>query len=287
MTTPTSSRTLAYRLAYDGAHYHGMQIQPDQPTVQGALEDALAQVLKAPVRIRFAGRTDTGVHATAQVVAFEVPTRIPVPALRDLVNRKLGAGASLGTGWEAAADFQPRHRAISRAYTYVLETSGRPPDPFRAGRATFVEPDLDWLAAMDAGRILLGTHDYRAFCVQPDREEKPVRSIDELELLERGPYRLLEIRGRSFLRGQVRHVVGALLAVARGRKPASYLGDLLERGARGEKDDHLVPAPPDGLYLTDVVYPEGLPGPEAIPASAIPLAEDRRIPWLPPAGTGR
>jgi tRNA pseudouridine38-40 synthase len=278
MTSPDGTRTLAYRLAYDGARYHGMQLQPDQPTVQGAVEDALARILKAPTRIRFAGRTDTGVHATAQVVAFEVATRIPAEALRDLVNRKLAPGAALGTAWEADPGFHPRHRATSRAYTYVMEASGVPPDPFRAGRGTFVEPDLDWAGALETGRVLVGTHDFRAFCVQPDREEKPVRSIDVLELHRRGPYLLLEVRGRSFLRGQVRHLVGALLAVARGKKPHSYLEDLLALGARGEKDDHLVPAPPDGLYLTDVVYPEGLPGPTPLPASSV---DDRRIPWLP------
>lgn len=278
MTSPQAPRTLAYRLAYDGGRYHGMQLQPDQPTVQGAVESALAQVLKAPTRLRFAGRTDAGVHATAQVVAFEVATRIPVEALRDLVNRKLAPGATLGTGWEAAEGFHPRHRATARAYTYVLESSGNGPDPFRAGRVTFVEPGLDWDGALEASRVLLGTHDYRAFCVQPDREEKPVRSIDALELSRRGPYLVLEIRGRSFLRGQIRHVVGALLAVARGRKPGAYLQELLELGASGAKDDHLVPAPADGLYLTDVVYPEGLPGPQVyLPGPD----DDRRIAWLP------
>lgn len=277
MSTPPEPRTLAYRLAYDGGRFHGMQLQPDQPTVQGALEAALAQVLKVPTRIRFAGRTDTGVHATAQVVAFEVPTRIPVPALRDLVNRKLGGAAALGTGWEAAPGFHPRHRAVGRGYTYLMEASGAPPDPFRAGRVTFVEPGLAWVAALEAGQALLGTHDFRAFCVQPDREEKPVRSIDSLTLTPRGPYLLLEVRGRSFLRGQVRHLVGALLALARGTKPASYMEELLALGAAGAKDDHLVPAPPDGLYLTDVAYPEGLPGPDPVPAMT---GDERRIHWV-------
>lgn len=260
-----SERCLAFRLAYRGDAFHGMQVQPRDRTVQGALEDCLSRFWKQSVRIRFAGRTDAGVHATGQVVAFEVPNAIPLAALRKLVNTQLGGDAVLLEGWEAVPGFHPRFQASLREYVYLLSRGPRRPDPFRGSLVHCLDREVDWDLAREAAPLLLGTHDYTAFCTRPAVEERPVRSLDQLEIWERGPLVGIRVVGRSFLRGMVRHLVGALLRVARGDRPSPYIRDLLERGSRGEKDDSLEPAPPTGLYLTGVEYPEGLPGPLLVP----------------------
>lgn len=279
-------RTVAFEVAYDGSRFHGSQLQPDHPTVQGALERALARVLPGPRRIRLAGRTDAGVHATGQVVAFEPGVPIPLGPLRHLVNAKVGPGIRLGRAWEARPGFHPRFDALGRAYRYVLDASGAAPDPFRGPYVTFPGEGLDWGRAREGIPALLGTHDFRAFCTRPSDAERPVRSLDALVLREHAGMVLVDLRARAFLRGQVRHLVAALLAVARGEKDPSYMDELLALGARGEKDARLTPAPPEGLYLMKVEYPDGLPGPEGLDPGAAPGKGGPPFPALelPPFG---
>lgn len=272
----TSGRTVAFRVAYVGARLHGLQLQPDQPTVQGAVEAALAGVLGTPVRVRFAGRTDAGVHATAQVVAFEVPTRIPLPALRHLANARLEPDVALGTGWEAEPGFHPRFRAVSRTYTYLLDPAARRPDPFRATLVAFPGVTLDRARLGGATARLLGTHDFTAFCSKPAAEERPVRSLDRLEVTPDRDLWRVTVQGRSFLRGMVRHLVGALIRVASGEREPAYLDELLALGASGRKDDTLVPAEARGLYLTGVEFPDGQPGSRVFPVDRV----ETLIPWL-------
>ncbi len=270
-------RTLVYRIAYDGSCFHGMQIQPRQKTIQGEIEKVLGKIVRSELRIRYAGRTDTGVHATCQVIAVDIPNPIPVPALRNLANAKLGGAIVLGDGWEGIPNFQPRYRARLREYTYIFAEQEALVDPFRKGKITFVKPGLDWDAALEFASHLLGDHNYRAFCSKPDQEERLERSLDTVEIHSHGSYQVIRIVGQSFLRGMVRHIVGGMLRVARGRWVPEDALRLLELGRSGKKDDSLIPAAPDGLYLTDVTYPEGQPGTEFFPAGTI----DQRIPfWL-------
>ncbi len=266
-------RTFAFELAYDGSRFHGMQVQPGDRTVQGALEAVLVKLLGHPVRIRFAGRTDAGVHATAQVVAFEVGTRIPLPALREVANAKLAPEMALGTGWEAVPGFEPRFAARRRRYRYVLEATGALPDPFRARLAAF--PRIAELALPDPGP-LVGDHDFWALAAKPETQERTLRTLESITVTARPPYLLVDLVAPGFLRGQVRNTVGAMLRIARGERPPGYLEELLTLGRAHRKDDTLVPAPAEGLYLTGVEYPEGLPGPNPEPGRARPVD----LPWL-------
>lgn len=262
---PQAPRTVAFRIAYHGARFHGMQVQPGDRTVQGEIEAALRSLWGDLVRIRFAGRTDAGVHATAQVIAFEVPNRIPLAALRQVLNGKLGGEIRLLEAWEAKPGFHPRFAAVRREYTYLLDAPGMAPDPFRSGLVTFAGGDLDWSLVIPHCGDLLGEHDFTAYCSKPAAEERPVRSLEALEIHTSGALVRIRLVGRSFLRGMVRHIVGAFLRIASGEKPGDYLCELLELGLRQAKDDTLKPAPPDGLYLTGVDFPEGLPGTAVLP----------------------
>lgn len=268
------ARTVAFRLQYDGSHFHGMQLQPDARTVQGALEAVLGRVLRHAVRIRAAGRTDAGVHATQQMVAFEVGHRIPLAALRDLANARLAPAMRLEEGWEALPGFSPRHRACRRGYLYVLEGTGAAPDPFRARYVTFPGPGHDWERAAAAASGFVGERERWALAARPATQERTLRAVDRAELVREGGYVLFHVEAPAFLRGQIRYMVGALLRIARGEVGPGYLDELEERGRRRDKDARLAPAPPEGLYLVRVDYPDGLPGPDGAPARGA------RFPWL-------
>lgn len=263
-------RTLAFRLAYDGSRFAGSQVQPEVSTVQGSLERALAD-LGRPVRVRLAGRTDAGVHATGQVVAFALDERdgVPVPALRNLVNGRVGPALRLTDGWEAEAGFDPRRHALSRRYLYYLDSTGAAPDPMRAHFLTFTEEDLDWSTAQDLAPLFEGEHDFSNLCLKPETQTRLVRTLDQVRVRhDRGRVEV-QVVARAFLRGQVRCIVGALLRVAAGRADRAWIRDLL---AGGERTPELCPspAPPQGLYLAEVRYLPGVPGRHHFPDRSRP-----------------
>lgn len=237
-----------------------MQIQPQVETVQGCLETQLEKVLGHPVRIRFAGRTDARVHALGQVVAFETSCPIPLEALAKVVNRKAGFRLALEAGIEALPEFHPRFDATLRTYLYRLGPSGALPRPWNRNLVSTATQEYDFSRLEGRERALLGMRDYYAFCTQPDREPQTIRSLDRLEIHPfEGEVRIL-VQGRSFLRGMVRHLVGALLRVATRERDPESLFELLELSEARKKDPTLRPAPPEGLYLWHVAYPEGSPG---------------------------
>jgi tRNA pseudouridine38-40 synthase len=176
------------------------------------------------------------------------------------MNRRLQGRIRLEDGWETETDFHPRFQAIQREYTYLLDVTGRAPDPFLGSLVTFPGKSLDWSLVEGHLTCLLGTHNFRSFCARPSKEGRPVRKLTALELHPGSEILRIRIEGLSFLRGMVRHLVGAAIRIASGERPPSYLQELLDLGARGEKDESLHPAPASGLYLSRVRYPSGLLG---------------------------
>ncbi len=252
--------TTVLTVSYDGAAFHGFARQAGGvQTVQGRLEDALRIALHREVLTACAGRTDAGVHGLGQVVSFPAAPGDPDPGeLLRSVSALAGPDIAVRETRLAVATFDARHSALAREYRYRIATGPVPP-LFISRHAWWVRADLD-LEAMRLGATeLLGEHDFRSFCVALSAEGKrTVREVDLLELAtgtELGePCVTVRVKGRSFLHSMVRIVVGSLVEVGRGRRAPEWVAEALaacDRSAAGPT------APPQGLTLWDVDYPEG------------------------------
>lgn len=245
-------RTLALRLEYDGAAFSGSQLQANAPTVQEALEAALAQLTGAPVRIRLAGRTDAGVHASGQVAAAELPERWGPAALQRALNALLPEDLAVTGATYAPDGFDPRRRAVWRRYRYtLLLTPVR--SPLRRRDSWAVGPDLDVEALRDAARRLVGEHDFAAFGGPVKAGTSTVRRMESVRVCRLGHALRLEFTATAFLPHQVRRTVGALVAVGRGKQTPEGFAALLRAARPGSAGPA---APAHGLCLVDVAYRE-------------------------------
>ena len=252
-------------IAYHGGGFRGMAAQPGQRTVAGVLGDAVETVVRAPVTLAVAGRTDAGVHAWGQVVGFDVPTAEPVDVdeLARRLNRMLNPEIVVRDAAVARNGFDPRRWATGRRYHYTV--LNRPlPDPWLAGTAWWVAAPLD-LRTMRAGCApLLGEHDFSAFC-RRQGDASLVRLVREADWRDLGDGLIrFEIEASSFCQQMVRSIVGTLVDAGRGRRTAADVALTLrskDRAAAGPV------APPHGLCLREVSYR----GEEAKPPPPDPL----------------
>ena len=238
---------------YDGTNYLGWQLQPDGPTVQAVLEQALATALREPVRVRAAGRTDAGVHACGQVVAVPV-TRVP----DDL--RKLAASLNALTPDDVAVRdvavvddaFDPRRHAQSRVYEYRILTSATP-SAFWHRYAWHHPVRLDAGAMARAAAALVGEHDFAGFCTaDADPMQSTVRRVLVSEIVRDGDLLVHRIEATAFLKHMVRNVVGTLAEIGRGERPVDTLAQVLASRDRRRAGPT---APAHGLVLAAVRYP--------------------------------
>ncbi len=248
-------------LAYDGAGYAGFARQPEQRTVQGELEAALAAVLGQPALTTAAGRTDRGVHALAQVVHLDVdPTVVrarpllvgrELGALRERLARLLEPSITLWQATRVGAGFDARFSAVARGYRYRLVDDLAACDPRRRGEQWVVAEPLVLSRMRAAARYLLGEHDFAALCRRaPGRST--VRRLDEVALHRPGPGRLdVRLRGPAFCHQQVRSILGCLVEVGRGRRDPDWLREVL---AGRDRSRAARVAPPQGLTLEQVSY---------------------------------
>jgi tRNA pseudouridine38-40 synthase len=267
-------------LAYDGATFHGFADQPGQPTVVGELRAALARTLRLvePPLVTGAGRTDAGVHAFAQVVHVDLPEPLygdsrgePVERLVRSVNRQLAGRVVVLAARRVGADFHARFSATWRAYRYLVVESDEPPLELTGRLAWTVPGPLDLELMNEAVAAAVGTHDFRSFCRRPAGApaETPLRR----EVLEarwrpledtwsltpwRAPVYRLDIRANAFCHQMVRSLTAAAVAVGRGAAPVSLVADRLSTPSRVGLPP---PAPPGGLSLIGVGYPELAGGP--------------------------
>jgi tRNA pseudouridine38-40 synthase len=259
-------------IAYDGAAFRGFAVQPEVPSVAGALRQALERTARMgePPHITCAGRTDAGVHARGQVVHVDLPA-IPFdgPGLARALNRQLAPEVVVRRADPVGPDFDARRSATGRAYRYLVWNAPAP-DPLLARVSWHVRDRLDLGSMRTASDVLLGTHDFRSFCRRPpgrDPAEPIVRrvtrarwSVDEgpeaTDARGQGDGRLLrfEIEAGSFCHQMVRSLVASLVAVGRGRENAAGLMEDLRAATRHRMAD---PAPAHGLCLVSVAY-EGL-----------------------------
>lgn len=244
---------VAFTVEYDGSRYHGFQFQTREATVQGELMRVFRSLLRDGFTMRAAGRTDRGVHALGQVISVRSEASFRWDHLMRLVNDRLPPYVRLRREWPVPWDFHPRFWARLRHYRYVLCDDAALRSPVMHGYTAWAPARLDWEAVRVAAAKLEGTRNFTSFCKRPMDEPRLVRRIDRIEAWERPPFRFLDFYGRSFLRGQIRNIMGWLMAVGLGRYGPEVIDELL---AKDVKDVAVRPAPPEGLYLMEIWYPE-------------------------------
>jgi len=237
-------------IEYKGAAFAGWQIQPSQPTVQAALEHALLVATGDRCAVTGAGRTDSGVHATGQVAAFDVPDQTDLYRLRASLNGLTPADVAVVTLEAVADDFDPRRDARWRRYRYTI-VSGRPPSPLLLDRSWHVYPDLDLDVLERLAQAVVGQHDFNAFRASDCEAETSVRTVYESTWTRRDGVLTYEIRANAFLKQMVRVLVGSMVEVALGKlDEATFVGLL----AGGQRTAAGRTAPAQGLVLVEVSY---------------------------------
>jgi len=241
-------RRFALVLEYDGTAYRGSQYQDNGPSIQQMLESAIGQLTGERVRVAFAGRTDTGVHALGQVAAFDSRTRLGPGELMKGLNHFLPPDIAVRAAREVERTFDPRRDARSRVYRYrILNRPAR--SPLERLRAWHIEKPLDVETMRRAAVLLEGEHDFAAFAGPYDGPT--VRTLRRCEVTRKGCVVTVEMEAQAFLPHQVRRSVGPLAEVGLGRTSAEALGVLLSE-ARPSSAGPAAPA--HGLYLVRVDY---------------------------------
>jgi tRNA pseudouridine38-40 synthase len=239
---------------YDGGPFYGWQKQDDVPSVQGALERAAQALDGRKVVVQGAGRTDAGVHALGQVAHLDLERELAPDRVRDALNHHLRPDpVAVLLAEEVDEDFHARFSAIARHYLYRI-SARRPPLTLDKGHLWRVPRKLDWQAMERAAQALLGQHDFSTFRDSYCQAKSPVKTLDRCDVLRIGDEIQIICEARSFLHSQVRSMVGSLVEVGFGKWDEQDFEDALhacDRAACGPV------APPDGLYLTKVLYEAG------------------------------
>lgn len=244
-------RTVKLTIAYDGTEFVGWQRQENGVSIQGAIEEALAKIDGAPVTLHGAGRTDAGVHALAQVASARVSTRLDDLTMARALNANLPEAIRITAVETVADDFHARFSASGKAYEYRIWNGAAMP-PFIRLYAWHIPEPLNLAPMQEASAAIIGEHDFAGFRSAQSVNHTTVRRIWTAEWRASGDGLLVfHIAGEGFMRYMVRSLVGTLVEVGRGQRPASDLGCLLEtpdRSAAGRT------APAHGLFLVNVRY---------------------------------
>ena len=239
------SRRIRITVAYDGTEFHGWQVQPGLPTIQGVLEEIVGGMEGRPVHVAGSGRTDAGVHALAQVAAFTIDNPIPTENLRRAVNRLLPPAIRVLEAAETHAEFHPRFDAAAKTYRYTIYRAEVCP-PFDWRYVHHHPYPLDEAAMMAAAGVFVGEHDFTAFAAADPRDavvKSKVRTVFGSELVRAGDRLVYTVRGSGFLKHMVRNLVGTLIEVGRGNISGAEMP-----GKSGPT------APAKGLSMVSVEY---------------------------------
>jgi tRNA pseudouridine38-40 synthase len=241
---------IALGLEYDGTSFHGWQSQADGSGVQDALIRALAQIAGSPLSVIAAGRTDSGVHATMQVVHFDVAHERPESAWVRGVNALLPAHIAVRWAQPVPDAFHARFSASGRHYTYLLLDAPVRPALLQSRVGWYHRP-LALAAMREAAQTLLGTHDYSAFRAAECQARSPLKTLDRLDIAREANIVRIEFHADAFLQHMVRNIVGTLVYVGSGRQSAAWVSEVLASRDRARAAPTFDAA---GLYLTGVDY---------------------------------
>lgn len=248
---------IALGVEYDGSQYCGWQFQDGVATVQNVLECALAKVANTPIRVITAGRTDAGVHASAQVVHFETGVeRSDFSWLRG-ASRYLPDDVTVLWARHVDDKFHARFSAIERGYQYIILNRRERPAILHK-KVTWEYRPLDIALMQSAADSLVGKHDFNAYRAVACQAKSPVRDLRELSIVRHGDFVVINARADAFLHHMIRNIAGVLCTIGAGQMAPAWAQEVLVSCDRTRGG---VTAPPDGLYLNEILYPEefGIP----------------------------
>lgn len=249
------ARRIRLTVSYDGTGFHGWQVQPGLVTVQGELQRAYRVIAKSDVVMQGSGRTDAGVHALAQVVAFTTTNPVPCSNLQRALNRVLPGSIRVLEAEEVPLSFHARHDAVAKLYEYRIFRD-EICSPFERPYVHHFPYPLDEERMMAAVSAYEGAHDFGGFAAADERYRdgySMVRTIYEAELRREGPRLIFRVRGSGFLKHMVRNMTGTLLEAGKKNLDRAGLERLL---AEGRQNPAGPTAPASGLFLVSVTYPE-------------------------------
>lgn len=247
------TRKVVLLIEYDGSAYKGWQAQKyDVPSVQENVEKALSVIANHKVSVVCAGRTDSGVHASAQVVHFETDVERNERSWTLGVNTHLPSDIAVVAARYVDDGFHARFSALSRRYRYVIYQSALRPALLSKG-LTWTYKALDVELMKEAAECFLGTHDFSSFRAVGCQANTPTRTILNFSVQQLGQYIVLDVRANAFLHHMIRNFAGVLMTIGAGEQPVSWAKKVLEAKDRTKGG---ITAPPTGLYFVDAEYPE-------------------------------
>jgi tRNA pseudouridine38-40 synthase len=243
-------RTIKLIIEYDGTNYVGWQFQPNGVSVQQVMEEALAQLLGEPVKLRSSGRTDSGVHARGMVAAFRTGKTLPLRAFSDGLNSRLPRDIAIREAIEAPEDFNPRSDAVGKHYRYTILNASRR-SPLDRYVVWHIPRELDLQAMRQAAECFVGEKDFSAFRASNCNAGTTVRRIDSVAVSRTDDFIIIDVKGSGFLKNMVRIMVGTLVGVGQGAFAADSISGVISAGDRKKAG---ITAPPQGLCLMEVFY---------------------------------
>lgn len=243
---------IALGIEYDGSDFHGWQTQRSLNTVQGCLDAALSSIANEEIITHCAGRTDTGVHALGQVVHFETDAVRPLRAFTAGTNTLLPRTISVHWAKAMEGAFHARFSALARRYNYLIYNHKTHSALF-SKRATWINRPLDINRMQVASEHLIGEHDFSSFRGAHCESKTPMRNVHEINIHRQGLFIVIEVQANAFLHHMVRNIVGSLIRIGLGFESTDWLLKVLKQKDRKAAAET---APPQGLYLSRVIYPE-------------------------------
>lgn len=242
-------KNIKLEFSYDGSNFFGSQRQKNLRTVQGELEKAIKKVTGKEVTMKFAGRTDRGVHAYKQVANFHIDHDLVGIAYKHKLSKYIPSDIIILNSCEVDEDFHSRFVAKKKRYRYIIYNS-KEIFPFFKNYKTHVKYDLDVEKMKEVAKQLLGEHDFTAFMKLDDDYKDPIRSVDDILVYKIDNDIIIEFEAKSFLYNQVRNMVGLLIDIGRGFRDINYIGEVFS----GNVDRAAKTYGPEGLYLLDISY---------------------------------